>query len=235
MSWSADESAILLSRVITTQEPGVFFVRIGDGAIELLQGSKGQTCDGEVYRGDLAVAMGSAIVALKRGRAVIWGDWRGAVGGSRPKYCAEWEALIGPADKVLIDYEALLLMRESEALVEFYRKAKADPRRKSWVGMGSNTAGAMKLLGCGISISLGTGGQFDNIDVIIGQLEALKPEVVYFGAGMAGLCAVVRYWEAHPDTVCIHLGSALDPLFTGCSRGGQLSRIKAHHMLRELL
>ena len=235
MGFTADESAKVLTEVIRAKTKGAFYARIGDGAIELLQGVRGKTCDGEVYRPELAIEMGRAIGSLKNGSLVFWGDWRGAVGGSRPKYCDEWEVLVDVKSRILLHYEALLLMRESAELLEFYQAASADRRSKAWVGMASNTKGAMRLLDCGFSVSLGTGGQFENIDIIVAQLEAIRPEVIYFGAGMAGLCAVVKYWQAYPDTVCIHLGSALDPLFTGTSRGGQLSRGRAWKFFEALL
>ncbi len=232
---SADASADLLGMMLESQEKGLFYVRIGDGAIELLQGHAGQTCDGESYHHGLAVAVADSIGALKQAPAVFWGDWRGAVGGSRPKYCAQWEALVDVNKRMLLHYEALLLMRESRRLVEFYKRARNDKRRKVWVGLGSNSAGAMKMLDCGAAVSLGMGGQFEYIDGIVEQLERLRPEVIHFGGGMAGLVAVVRYWREHPDTACIHLGSALDPLFTGASRGGQLRKGQLLTMFGEFL
>lgn len=191
----------------------LFFARIGDGAIECMAGKPGVTCDGEAYQPLLGLEIYKAIKALRAaGRDVVWGDWSRADGGSAPRYVELWRELVGPSP-ALVHYEALLLMRQSQALLRFYSEVKGDPRRKVYVGAPQH-AGVCKMLTChGIFMKEARGGVFNEIDLIVRSLEDIRPDVVLFGAGLAGLVGVVRYWEANPATVCIHLGSALDPLF----------------------
>lgn len=223
-----DQGAETLTAYLRNKIP-FFFARIGDGAIECLDGRKGQTCDGERYSPELAVELRKAIEALKGGGA-IFGDWRTAVAGSEPKYVPEWLELIG-ADRELLNYESLLLMRQSEALVNFYRAVKEDTRRKVNVGRGALET--CKLLGCsrGINTPMTLG---EDSAWLLPAIETMHPEVILFGAGMAGLIAVVKYWQAHPGVTCIHLGSALDPLFRQ-SRQRQLSTKAAREMFKGLL
>jgi hypothetical protein len=227
---TADQGAATLAGYLRQRRP-FFFARIGDGAIECLQGRKGQTCDGERYSLELAAELRKAIDALKSGGA-IFGDWRTAVAGSEPKYVPEWEKLIEPAGRELLNYESLLLMRQSEPLVDFYRAARNDSRKKMYIGR--DAVEAVATLDCRRGIVTSMKLDLEGTRLLIEDIRWESPSVILFGAGMAGLIAVVKYWQENPGVTCIHLGSALDPLFRQ-SRQRQLPMKVARAMFKELL
>ena len=232
MTPDMDESARILTRMIRDKEP-FFYARIGDGAIELLSGKQGATCDGEVYTPELAGAMREAIRLLYGCPGAFYGDWSTATNGSAPRYVDQWLRLI---DGPLLHFEALLLNRESEALVDFYRAVREDARRKVVMGPRRIEGANFVLLTAQIGTPINCGMQLlEFMPMMEHELDRLAPELLLFGAGMAGLVAAVRYWAKHPGVTCVHLGSALDPLFHGKTRNGQLSQAKCREMFKELL
>ncbi len=234
---SADSSAVYLSDLVRNKQH-FFFVRIGDGAIECIGKKSGATCDGEPYSPVLASSIAYAIQQLKMGDhgQVFWGDWRTAVAGSAPKLVDEWAQLIEPAKRATLDYETLLLMRKSDELLRFYRAVREDPRRKLYIGTHAHR-GAGRLLRADMFPLPMDGGVFAHRDVIWHYLDHHRPEVILFGAGMGGLIPIVRYWYEHQrSTTCIHLGSALDPLFCNrATRSRQLPAAAAREFFKELL
>lgn len=233
MTPNADTSCAIMMLHLLQQDP-FFFVRIGDGAVECVRGMPGHTADHEQYHPVLASAMRETIRHLKaEGDRVLWGDWRTAVAGSAPNHVPEWEELVDAQRRLTLNYEALLLMRRSEQLLNFYHCVRNDPRRKLYVGAHYQT-GAPTLLDS-LFLPLPTGGVFQHRDVITHYLNHARPEIILFGAGMGGLVPIVEYWEKHPATTCIHLGSALDPLFVKPTRSRQLSMADARDFLKELL
>ena len=228
-----DISARILGVKLNKGKP-FFFARIGDGAVECIrgQGRAGHTCDMEAYSLELGARLNDAVLALRDGGSrVLWGDWRTAVGGSAPTYVEEWAALVDAPNRQLTNYEALLLNRQSRALVAFYATVRYDRRRKVYIGR--DAAGASSLLQCASGITTPMALTLD-IDWLRESIERARPEVILFGAGMGGLCAVVEYWSEHPDVTCIHLGSALDPYFGHRSRAGQLTQAGAYKLLEPI-
>src|SRR6185437_9523310 len=150
-SLSADESAEVLTRKIRRQEP-FFFVRYGDGAIECISGKQGMTCDREQYSPQLAAELNLAWKALMKGsrtHSVYVGDWLSAsfdATSEHARYAEEYASLVSEGSPEFLHFEALLLMRESEPLLDFYRAVKSDPRRKVFMGP-RECAGAAKMLG----------------------------------------------------------------------------------------
>lgn len=215
----------------------MFFARIGDGAVECISRKWRHpfTADRERYTPALSDAMLLAIAALRGGKeTVIWGDWRTAVGGSAPTYVADWCELVNVPACQLLHYEALLLNRDSDDLVAFYRAVKSDPRHKLIVGAPWNEPAGKMLEAQYLSVR--TEDLFEGVADLVVQLKRIRPEMILFGAGMAGLVAVVRYWQYHRFCTCIHLGSALDPLFRSkATRGGQLSHTAARRLMMEFL
>lgn len=232
--FDADMGARTLAWRIREKRP-FFFVRIGDGAIECLlgRGRATHTCDKEMYTPALAKRLASAIIALKgAGDTVLWGDWRTAVAGSEPTYVPQWVALVNPEVRVRVDYESLLLMRDSAALVEFYQAARDDRRKKLYIGR--DAIEACHLLKCAKGITTPMGLVADS-GWLLETIECARPEVIYFGAGMAGLVSVVEYWDAHRGVTCVHLGSALDPLYREKpTRARQLSCRQASALMERL-
>jgi len=233
---TADESALILAMRIERRAP-TLFLRFGDGALECIYGCGGkQTCDGEAYSKGLAAGLLDAAVAadLDCGvpdAKVYWGDWRTADGGSKPRYLAEWDGFRSTDE--MLHFEALLLMRESAALVDFYRAVKRDTRRKLFMGPCWN-AGAARMLGADHLI-VPDHDLFRHVEHVKERLDKLDPEVVLFGAGMAGNIPVVQHWQEHPERTYIALGSAMDPLFKGRTRAGQLTMERAKKLFAELL
>ena len=241
MTPSADASAVILTERIRSQQP-TFFARFGDGFVECVNGATNpkfnHTCDGEYYSFELGEALLVALDTLNHADApesVLWGDWRTAESpGSRPQRTKEWEDLIEPIRRTLLHFEALLLMRMSQPLVDFYRAVRADTRRKLFIGPAAN-AGAARMLHTDHLIVPDS----DLLAVtpgILQRMDMLDPQVVLFGAGMAGNIPVVKHWNEHQDRTYIALGSAFDPLFgRGRTRSNQIRRDQAMALFQEML
>lgn len=234
---SADVSAAILAARIRNQEPTAFF-RFGDGAVECINGTwkpaTPHTCDGERYSKELAVELDNTIFRLGGHGQVFIGDWRTATSpGSRPNHVEAWLRMFPPEYWQFLHFEALLLMRRSEALVDFYRAVRADKRRKLFIGPAANAGGAYMMKADHLIVP--DRELFSVLPGVQARIDALDPQVVLFGAGMAGNIPVVRHWAEHPDRTYIALGSALDPLFRGRSRSNQLRPEQARELFRELL
>lgn len=234
MTPDMDESARIMTRMLRARQP-FLFARVGDGAIELLLGKTGKTCDGEEYTPELAENINNSLMELRRGQGVMWGDWQTATNGSAPRYIEDWLSFVDVTHSRL-HFEALLLNRQSEALVDFYRSVREDTRSKMHLGQDTpDRETASFLCAQHQRMTCPRGGVIDDLRDIEAAIESTAPEVLLFGAGMAGLVAAVRYWVKHPEATCIHLGSALDPLFHGKTRNGQLSQAKCREMFKEML
>lgn len=234
---SADESAAILAGLIRDRKP-FFFVRFGDGAIECLAGKQGMTRDGERYSPQLAGGLRLAWQSLMRGKNVYVGDWLSAsfdASSEHARYADQYAALIGDGQPVYLHFEALLLMRESPVLREFYRAVKQDPRKKLYMGPAEN-AGAAKLLGAEHLITPMTDLYSHCEKWLTDALLTRDFDVLLYGAGMAGNIPVVHCWEKHPERTFINLGSGLDPLFMNRkTRRQQIHPASARRFLAELL
>jgi hypothetical protein len=232
----ADKSAYMLREAVIHHEP-FFFARVGDGAIECLKNVRpagAKTCDGEVYTDELREKLRCAIDTLKSSERVMWGDWRIADIGSEPKYVDEWVRLIQPDERALLSPEALLLNRQTEALRSFYSAIRNDGRNKLYVGPARNAEGARMMGSEHFIVPEPDMQRF--LGHVEDELVALDYDILLFGAGLAGLCAAVAAFRAHPLRTYIHIGSALDPIgLKPNTRSGQLSPFKARKLLNGLL
>jgi hypothetical protein len=222
---TADQTAELFTTKLQKFEP-FYFIRYGDGALECiygLAGKGGQTRDLEAYHPGLGRMLLEAWNTLMQGSNVYVGDWLSASFNDQGTgaYLQYYEKLIGNALPHWVHPEALLFMRESQALAEFYRVAAADPRRKVYLGPKQNNPAARLLDALHIEIPM--------VRDLVPYLEAIQDaltrsdfEVLYYGAGMAGNIAVIRTWTQFPGRTYIHLGSALDILGRGKTRQQQL-------------
>ena len=98
--------------------------------------------------------------------------------------------------------------------------------------------GPQRLLRCDgfYEVSESAGGVWDRRREITEFLQLYDPQVIYFGAGMAVLDPVTRYWRERCDVTCVHLGSALDPLYASRqTRQRQLSRVEAWEFIADLM
>jgi hypothetical protein len=231
---TAPESAQLLTGKLRACEP-FLHLRYGDGAIECMAGHPGGTRDGEKYTPALAAALKTAWDAAI-GPNVYIGDWLSASFDDRSRhamYEAQYAALVGnPAARQWIHFEALLLMRESAELIEFYHALKMDRRKKLIMGP---MPGAAKMLG---AQHLATPMTHDLHAYFLNGAPRLWDqdfEVLLYGAGMAGQVQVVECWKRHPERTYINLGSGLDPLFRGKTRQQQIDTRRARLIFKGLM
>ena len=232
-----DAGAMALTKRLRDRAPFIF-VRYGDGALECMAGRTGMTCDFEHYSSSLARDLAQCWDLLrKRPDRVFVGDWQTASfdetsEGSR--YREQYELLFDGWKPNRIHFEALLLMRASRPLVEFYRTVKLDPRRKLFMGPEWN-AGAAKMLGAEHLVTpLAAHAEWSSYQY---EQELAKREfdILLYGAGMKGNIPAIRSWDFHPERTYINLGSAMDPLFYRRTRRQQLPMADLHALFRELL
>lgn len=229
MTPDVDDSARLVTELIHNQQPFSFW-RFGDGALNCVRGLQGATCDGEWYNPELGAALDNAMHAT---RSQYQGDWETAVNGSAPQSVAEWKRWMQPTEDKLLHFEALLLNRQSSALLAFYRAVKADKRRKLIVGAHFNR-GAGELLNAEY-LAVPLQDLWDCINVVAARIAERRYDVLLFGAGLAIVPTIAAEWVAHQERTYIHLGSAFDPYTKGRTRSGQLTSYQARTFLAELL
>ncbi len=234
----ADESASILAREISARTP-FFFIKLGDGAIECVNGYGEGTCDGERYTPALASELTRAWRLLGAHANLYVGDWMTAAFDARTertRYAGEYEALMSHAvDPKWLRFDALLLMRETDALLGFWRAVREDPRRKLLLGPASWFPLA-ELLRCDFLALPMMPNLVDIAPQITKELARQSFDVLLYGAGIGGHVAVVDCWSAHPGRTYVNIGSALDP---ACSRGRtrsqQLAPASAKAFLNRLL
>lgn len=238
MTPTADQSAALMAAKLRAREPFSYW-RFGDGFLECVAGMNSRTCDGEAYSKPLAEALLKVWdgVVKSQAPATFLGDWQSAsfIGDNDPsRYEDLWKAYFGSIlPERFLHPEALLLMRESEALVEFYQAASEDGRRngrrKLYFGARANANAALIL-----------GAEFfpvemNDCQIFDAGIDRCDFDVLYFGAGLAGMIPVFRAWQRHPERTYIHLGSALDPLGRGRTRRQQLPKATIERMFGGML
>ncbi len=192
------------------------FWRFGDGALECMAGKRGKTCDGEQYSADLSSVLNRVRLDMQRWTRpnTYLGDWLTATFRNHlPTHAEEWSGFLGTWRPSMLAWESLLLMRATPAIQDFYVAARADGRRKLYMGAPWACTVAQERLGMRVLV-LPTRDLWDCTAAISGQLDASDFDVLYFGGGMAGMCCAARHWLKHPERSYVHLGSALDP----CSR-----------------
>jgi hypothetical protein len=232
---NADTSATILAAEIRARDP-FFFVRYGDGALECIRGKRGQTCDREAYSDFLGAELRRCWESVVNGPNTFVGDWLSASFDSlseHSRYAEDYAELVGDADPTWLHFEALLLMRESAALVDFYRAVKEDPRRKMFMGPAGN-AGAARMLGAEF-IETPMENLLAHTGALTDELITRDFDVLLYGAGMAGNIPAIQCWERFPERTYVNLGSAMDPLFRGRSRRQQIPADRARRLFSDLL
>ena len=224
-----DESVEMLTRLIRWQKP-FFFTKYGDGALEcIFHRDRGKTCDGEQYTKELGRELLGCWISFAD-KAHI-GDWFSMTSGPA-YYVDEYLRLVDFARPIWLHFETVLLMRKSQQLLDFYRALKSDSRRKCFMGPEAMRPAAIAF-----------GAEFvptpmTNLHAACGGLlhglKAIQPELLIWGAGMAGHIPVTEYWLATGAT-CVNLGSALDPIYRGKTRQQQLHPIEAKAFLAGVL
>lgn len=239
---TADQSAEILTKLLYSRVP-FFFTKYGDGALECINGIGTRTRDLEYYTpqlaADLVYSWGILTGLTLAGKVnLILADWLSAIfneakaGRHEELYrgfvrCVEERA-------TFLNYEAVLIDRRTPQLMAFYKALREDPRRK--VIMGPDAWGpAMRMLKASYHIVTPLKDLHAQIGRLNEALEREKPEILLYGAGMAGTVPVIEQALRVPGATYINLGSALDPLFRGHTRINQLSPAHARTFFRGLL
>lgn len=233
---SADESADFLRLALKAHVP-FFFTKYGDGALELLNGLGSRTCDHEKYSPELRDAVADSWGRVKGFEHLFLGDWLSARfdDNGTGRYEELYRAFTADCAPVWLNYAAVLLDRETAALRMFYHAVKDDPRRK--VIMGPREWGqGLRFLSAQEHVVTPLGGVLSHVDQLTEKLFSAKPEIVLYGAGMAGTIPVINHWRENSGNVTyINLGSALDALYRGPTRKQALPQIKARNLMKGLL
>jgi SAM-dependent methyltransferase len=237
-AYSREDSTRILTERIRDQKPFVF-IKFGDGALECIYRTNQckHTCDKEAYTPELAQKLQWAWHALMRHPNTYAGDWMTAsftADCDDHKYITEWEKFVAGWHPNWLHFECLLIMSESQAVVDFYRAVKEDCRRKVLIGRPEMDRAALMLNAEYVPIPMTT-NLLPYVDYMVAEVERHEPEVVLYGAGMAGNIAAAELIQRHPHWTLISIGSALDPIFVGRTRTDQLSQLHAQRLFRDLL
>ena len=218
MTPSADESALILTKALESREP-FWFIKLGDAAVECINGYGGKTCDGERYTEDLAYQLLASWTQLREGCDKLYvGDWSTASFSGpddKTRHEREYRALMGARRGTMLHFECLLLMRVSQELLGFYRAVREDPRRKLLVGPAA-WGPLTDLLRCRFLAVPVMPNLINLAPQIADELKRQDFDVMLYGAGMAGHVAAIDCWIKYPERTYVNLGSALDP---ACGRG----------------
>lgn len=235
-----DQSAATLAASLSARLP-FYFIKLGDAAVEIMNGYGKATCDGELYTEDLRRGLRAAWNALGKmsgsGSVLYVGDWSTAsFSGAKDKsrYASEYDGMMAGSRGVFLHFECLLLMRESPELLGFYRAVRDDPRRKLLLGPVA-WAPMARLLGCDFLGLPVMPNLYDIHTQIAAELKSRDFEVLLYGAGTAGHVSVIDCWIEHPGRTYINLGSALDPATSmGRTRKQQIAPNRAKAFLAQI-
>ena len=230
-----DYGARFLTELIRLEKP-FFFLRFGDGFLECVEKKPGMTCDLEKYSEPLAESLLTAWYSVVNRSDLILGDWQTAAftaADEYSRYREQYEALIFPHRPHRIHFESLLLMRTSEALVNFYRTVRNDKRRKLFMGPEGNKGAADMLKADFLPVPMDN--LYEYRKDIAQALHSRDFDILLYGAGMAGNIPVITHAYGRDNVTYVNLGSAMDPLFRGTSRRQQLPPSVLREMFAELL
>lgn len=230
---TADESCALLTDLLRVKSP-FFFTKFGDGLLELLyHPHKTHTCDGELYTAALRDEMKLCARTILESRYSYIGDWLSMTSGPA-YYVDEYADLIGQSNPHWLHFEAVLLMRQSQALREFFEQLRDDPRRKVFMGPMAMKEAAKKF--GAVFIPTPMERLHSSCETLYAQLRIADPQLLIWCAGMAGHIPVVRHWKnCSKQITCVNLGSSLDPIYRGRTRTQQLHPIQAIEFMRGIL
>lgn len=230
-----DQSADFMSLSLKARIP-FFFTKYGDGALQCIHKIGHGTRDGEPYTQGLAASLLRSWDVIRSYPYLYLADWLSASFDEREHGMHEdlYREFVANARPVWLHYQAVLIERQSDSLLNFYRTLKEDPRRKVIMGP-VEWAPAMDMLNAEKHIVTPMKDLFGYIGNLDCALHDTKADIVLYGAGMAGTIPVIEQWRRRPDATYISLGSALDPLFRKNSRIDQLPMRVARQFFRELL
>lgn len=261
MTLGLEESTSFLTKKLQNQEPFVF-VKFGDGDLYWMAQNPVAIAGGETYRPGIDEELRKAADTLRRLPYVYFGDQLTC--GSGPYLESEQTVFIKQSlekngipfqleefsgehvsmqtivpDERWLHFECLLLHRQSAELLEFYRSIKQNQRTKAFIG-GWKLYGASVMLGVNNNLYSVVDDRNAHAEKHrIAHLSRFYTEVYWdillLSAGRASKLIAAALAPQFPDRTIIELGSALDPLFIGRTRGEQLDPEVAREFFKELL
>lgn len=230
MTLSADTSALLLTAHLRERSPFTF-VRYGDGDLYCYfdkppYGTGTPDVNGESATFDLNARLREATREFGRLPIRLFvGDFAARSAGTLGM-TNEWAQVLDVLGHVsLLDVEALLIHRLSPAVVDFYRAARLDPRPSVYLAP-ERLTGAADWLGADHIDSTATEAH-RHIDDFARTLADGPWEIVYVSAGRSTKPIIAEAAKERPSMTYIDLGSALEPLFIGRTRSGQIESADA--------
>lgn len=225
---AANESIKVLTERLRKRLP-FFFFKYGDGALECIyHQDRHHTCDHELYTPELAQALLQAWNVSVDKPNVYVGDWATASFSEEDAYTlyeAEWRRLVDGRKVNWLHFECTLPMpyRPEEPLLAFYQALHDYPGSKVMIGPESMLRAASTYLHCHRGVGIPMAEDLLHIlPYVEDKVRELGPfDVLLYAAGMAGNVLVTKLWQERPERTYISLGSSLDPLCRGKTRGQQ--------------
>jgi hypothetical protein len=223
---SADLSAEILTDKLRVQQPFTF-VRFGDADIPWMlgRGEVEQTCDGEKNRDGLGRDLQIAWDRLVSFPNYLCGDLCTMSSPAEDWVQDEFRRLCSEAPRPLtmLHTEALLIHRLSPRLRGFYEAVRRDQRTKVLVGPWRIKMAADLLRAQFVPIHSTHAHEPGEIKA---TLTKIKPffnwGVLLIAGGRASKILAAHMVKHFPTRTVVELGSALDPLFVGQTRGEQI-------------
>jgi hypothetical protein len=247
---SADESAVILTNKLKAHEPCVF-TKFGDGTLWWMSGNPVQSANGEVYRPGIDAELREAARTLAKLPHVYLGDQLTCSSGpyleKEQREFIRWDHAEGltpskvpitvseppPPDRWL-HMETVLIHRLTPELLEFYRVLKADQRKKVMCA-GMHLGGVRDLLSFEAFLQSDPANEHTRAWATSHILATWDWDILLLAVGHASKLIAATLASKFPDRTIIELGSALDPLFVGRTRGEQIEPEVARSYFKELL
>lgn len=261
MTLGLEESTSFLTNKLKNKEPFVF-VKFGDGDLYWMAQNPVAIAGGETYRPGIDEELRKAADTLRRLPYVYFGDQLTCASG--PYLESEQTVFIKQSlekngipfqleefagehvsmqtivpDERWLHFECLLLHRKSAELLEFYRAVKLDGRLKAFIGNWKLTASGIML---NANSSLHSVVHENNAHAEKHRIASLVRfyteaywDILLLSAGRASKLIAAALAPQFPNRTIIELGSALDPLFIGRTRGEQLDPEVAREFFKDLL
>lgn len=230
MTPSADRSAIMMGDWLLEGKP-FSYVRLGDVDVALMGNlTVTATCDEEKHEHGLGVRLRKAWYTLCQHSNFCDGDML-TMSDLPPDGIIDlykhYTKSLNP--ERALHSEALLIHRLSEPLIRFYSiLRKLPPDQKVLVAPWKN-AGAAEMLRCEhVATHLTHASSSHEMTRILHPLRDGPPwKVCLLGCGRAGKLLAGALVSQYPDRTVIDIGSAMDVLFYGQTRSGQVLQADA--------
>ncbi len=236
MTWNtkldADQTCEFLTSKLRANEP-FCFIRFGDADIDWMGGGTGHTCDQEHPRDGLKDELLRAWDTLLRSPHFYLGDLESFDSPAEASVVALYRKFREGYAVNDLHTEALLLHRVSDALIDFYRALIGDSRKKLLVAPSRVSFGG-RLLGAA-HVTVDSTRATSYLEKTIDAIEGADWEILITCCGRASKILAAHFTAKYPERTIIELGSALDPLFVGQTRGGQLPMKQAREMFEAIL